>query len=44
MTIHHHAHQAEIAKNISQTFIKEVIQFSSQKVRSPKLIAEVLRA
>lgn len=44
MTIHHHAHQSDIAKNISQIFLKEVIQFSSQKVRSPKLIAEVLRA
>ena len=41
-TIHHHPHQKEIAKNIQQKFLKEVLTMSASKVRSPKLILEKL--
>ncbi len=40
--IHHHAHQKDIADKIKNTFLKEVLVMSSLKVKTPKLILELL--
>lgn len=40
--IHHHPHQKEIAEKIKTTFLKEVVEISSAKVKTPKLILEKL--
>ena len=42
LTIHHHPHQKNLAKEIAGTFLKEVITLSSLKVKKPKLIMEEL--
>ena len=40
--IHHHPHQKEIAENIKNKFLKEVLVMSASKVKAPKLIIEKL--
>ncbi len=40
--IQHHAHQKQIVENIKSTFLKDVLVMSSQKVKTPKLILEIL--
>lgn len=42
LAIHHHKEQKEIAQKIADTFITEIITFSKSKVKSPKLITDVL--
>lgn len=42
LTIHHHPHQKNLAKEIAGTFLKDVITLSSLKVKKPKLIMEEL--
>ena len=42
LTIHHHPHQKNLAKEIAGTFLKEVISVTSLKVKKPKLIMEEL--
>jgi pyrimidine-nucleoside phosphorylase len=44
MTIHHHAHQKDIVKEIETRFLKEVLALSASVVRAPKLITEIVRA
>lgn len=41
-TIHHHPHQAKIAEDIKNKFLKTVLTMSIAKVRTPKLIIEKL--
>lgn len=40
--IQHHPHQKEIAEKIKNTFLKEVVEISTSKVKTPKLILEKL--
>jgi pyrimidine-nucleoside phosphorylase len=42
LTIHHHENQKTIAQEISDKMTKTIISFSSQKVRSQKLITDVV--
>lgn len=42
LTIDHHPHQKDIAKELVKRFNKEVITLSQSKVRAPKLIIEKL--
>lgn len=42
LTIHHHPHQKNLAKEIAGSFLKEVITLTSMKVKKPKLIMEEL--
>lgn len=41
-TITHHLKQAEIVENIKQKFLKDVLTMSAIKVKTPKLILEIL--
>jgi thymidine phosphorylase len=42
LTIHHHPHQKKLAEQIAKTLLTDVIEFSSAKVKKPKLIIEKL--
>lgn len=41
-TIHHHPHQMVIVEKIKDIFLKDVLLMSATKVRTPKLILEIL--
>ncbi|MES2527514.1 MAG: thymidine phosphorylase [Bdellovibrionota bacterium] len=42
LTIHHHPHQKKMAQEIARRFTKEVITFSTLRVKKSKLILEIL--
>ncbi|MFL5786348.1 MAG: pyrimidine-nucleoside phosphorylase, partial [Bacteriovoracaceae bacterium] len=42
LTIHHHPQQQKLVDQIAKTFVTDVIQFSSAKIRKPRLILEKL--
>jgi pyrimidine-nucleoside phosphorylase len=41
-TINHHAHQKDVVEKIRKAFVKDVLELSTTKVKSPKLILEKL--